>query len=307
MARSMIINFSPSSATSLYPTSVVGGGAGIIPLASPYPVIFPDIEINITLTSTDDLSAVNFTITGKDTFGNTISEVLAGPNNTTVTSAKQYNSIVSISSSGNYTNFSIGTGTTATFSWLSLNTMSPFPATTITATVYGTINYSINQTIDAIQSYQPVGPYYNFLYPKPVVLANNALATTNTSNVVTVTVPSTSALQTGNIVTIQNAAAVHNITAAQININAEITVTDATHFTYIAGGTANGTGAGGGANVIYYFPSFPTSYAINASLTGATASEIYTLTTPATAIQGIVNSSTSPATLTLTVLQQGLV
>jgi hypothetical protein len=305
MARSMIVNFPPASNTVLYPTSVGGGGAGVIPLAIPYPVLFPDLTRQITLTSTDDLSAVNFTITGIDGYSNVISEVLVGPHGATVTSAYYYNTITSISASGAYTNFSIGYGSTAVSTWLSLNTMSPYPSYSIQATVYGTINYSVNQTLDAIQYFEPVANQYQFVYPQPVVLANDPLQTANASAVVTVTVPSTSALQTGDIVTIQGAAVTGGITAAHLNITAEITVASGTTFTYTAGGNGNG-GAGGGTSVSYYYPAFPTSNAIVAALTGATSTQLYTSTSTANAVQLVVNSSTAPATLTLTLTQQGI-
>lgn len=84
-----------------------------------------------------------------------------------------------------------------------------------------------------------------------VTLANNPLATVNLSAVVTVTVPSTANLRTGNVVTIAGAAATNNITAPQLNISATITVIDATHFSYTSNGVANATGAGGGAVVTY--------------------------------------------------------
>jgi len=306
MARSMIVNYPPASNTVLYPTSVAGGGAtSAIPLAIPYPVQFPNLARYLTLTSTDNLSAINFTVTGTDIFGNVISEILGGPNSNTVTSAKYYNSVSSIGSSGNYTNFSIGYGTFAISTWISLNTMNEISHYSLTSTVYGTINYSINRTLDAIQYYTPTGPSYQFNYPQPISLGNNPIATANGSAIVTVTVPSTASLQTGNIVTIQNAISTGGITAAQLNITAQITVASGTTFTYTAGANGNG-GAGGGSNVVYYFPAFPTSYPITASLTGQTTSQYFSALTPLNALQLIVNSATAPATLTLTVLQQGI-
>jgi hypothetical protein len=62
----------------------------------------------ITLTSTGNISAVNFTITGTDYRGISVSEVLAGPNNNTVTSVNTYATITSIAASG-----AVGTNTSA--------------------------------------------------------------------------------------------------------------------------------------------------------------------------------------------------
>jgi len=306
MARPMVIYYAPASTVALYPTSVAGGGAtSSIELAVPYPVQLSNLARYITFTSTDNLSAVNFTITGQDIFGNVISEVRAGPNNNTVSSGKLYTSISNISASGNYTNFSIGYSTYAVSRWLKINSLSTYFQYSLSSTIYGTINYSINKTLDEISYYKSVGATSQFIYPVPVLLANNPLATANGSPVVTVTVPSTATLKTGDIVTIQNAIDTGGITAVQLNINAEITVTSGTTFTYVAGGNGNG-GNGGGINVSYYFPAFPTSYPIDNSLTGATTSQYFSSSNPASAFQLIVNSATAPATLTLTILQQGI-
>jgi hypothetical protein len=123
MARLITLNFPPTNATALLPKTVAGGEAtSSIPLANPYPYIFPNLTRSITLTSTDDLAAVNFTFSGTDQFGNAISEVLVGPNNDTVTSAKLYNTITNIAANGDWTNFSIGYGATGEFQWIKTNT-----------------------------------------------------------------------------------------------------------------------------------------------------------------------------------------
>jgi len=306
MARPMVIYYPSASTIALYPTSVSGGGAtSSIELAVPYPVQFTNLARYVTFTSSDNLSAVNFTITGQDIFGNVISEVRAGPNNNTVNSGKLYSSISNIAASGNYTNFGMGYSAYAVSRWIKLNYLSTYFQYSLSSTIYGTINYSINRTLDEISYYRAIGSTSQFVYPVPVSLANNPIATANASPIVTVTVPSTASLKTGDIVTIQNAVDTGGITAAQLNINAQITVASATTFTYLA--AANGNGAnGGGANVSYYFPAFPTSYPIDNSLTGATTSQYFSSSNPASAFQLVVNSATPPATLTLTILQQGI-
>ncbi len=85
-----------------------------------------------------------------------------------------------------------------------------------------------------------------------IVLLPNSLFTTNTSADVTVTVPSTSSLTTGQYVTIFGATDTNGITAAELNISAQITVNAGeTTFTYTSGGTANFSGYGGGNNISY--------------------------------------------------------
>lgn len=85
-----------------------------------------------------------------------------------------------------------------------------------------------------------------------IVLLPNSLFTTNTSADVTVTVPSTANLTTGQYVTIFGATETNGITAAQLNISAQITVNlGQSTFTYTSGGTATSTGYGGGNNISY--------------------------------------------------------
>lgn len=309
MARLITLSFPAQNSQLLLPTTVAGGGAtSSIPLANPYPFIFPNLARTITLTSSDDLSAVNFTIHGTDQFGNTISEILAGPNNTTVTSVNQYNTITAIASSGNYTHFSIGSGSTGTFQWIKFNTFNVDPNITISAEVVGTINYTVNQTIDSLGAYVPVGPFFKYVQPAaPVLLGNNPIHTTNGSSSVTVTVPSTSGFSTGDIVTIAGATTTNAITGVQLNIRAAITVLSATTFSYVTAGTANATGSGGGSAVTYTLPSLPVSFPVTANLTAATTNQIYTLNTPVTALQGIVNSSSAGGSLALNFLQQGII
>ena len=153
MARSMIITFPKASATALYALSVAGGGAGLIPLAIPYPVVFPNISRPITLTSTDNLSGVNFTIVGTDLNGLATTEVLAGPNNATVHSVNAYNTIISITANGAYTNFSAGTYTTGFIQWVPMNYQIGTVSITIQAVVTNTINYSLYDTLDPMGYY----------------------------------------------------------------------------------------------------------------------------------------------------------
>lgn len=86
-----------------------------------------------------------------------------------------------------------------------------------------------------------------------VNLANDSLATTNGSAVVVVTIPSTTSLSNGNIVTIIGATGFNNITAPELNISSDILVLSSTTFSYTSNGSANATGAGGGAGISYSY------------------------------------------------------
>ncbi len=82
-----------------------------------------------------------------------------------------------------------------------------------------------------------------------IPLANNPLATTNTSATVVVTVPTTSIFTNGQNVTISGAIATGGITALQLNITAAISIINSTTFSYTAGGTATSSVTGGGSSV----------------------------------------------------------
>ena len=89
----------------------------------------------------------------------------------------------------------------------------------------------------------------NRFSPAPIIvnLANNPLATIIGQNMVTVTIPSTTVLRTGQLVTIANAMGFNGLTAAQLNLaNVPITVQSNTAFTYAVAVNATGTGSGGG-------------------------------------------------------------
>jgi len=77
------------------------------------------VERKITLTSTGNISGVNFTIVGKNYQTVAVTEVLAGPNNNTVTSVNNYYEIDSITANGAVgTATSAGIGTTGVTAWV---------------------------------------------------------------------------------------------------------------------------------------------------------------------------------------------
>ena len=308
MARLISLSFLASD-TQLLVSDASGPADTPIPLANPYPFVFPNLARSITLSSPDNLN-FNFIIDGTDQFGNSISETLTGPNNSTVTSANQYNTITSIKSHefDPYTNLSIGSGSTGTFQWIKLNTFNINPNITIAGEVVGTINYSINQTIDSLGDYVTTGPFFRYVQPSaPILLGHSPLQTTNGSSVVTVLVPSTAGLATGDIVMIEGAEETGGIAPNALNIRAAITVLSDVTFSYVAGAVSNADDIDGGTTVTYTFSPLPVSFPVTANLTNVTTNQIYTLTSPVTALQGVVNSSSAGGSLKINFLQQGVI
>jgi hypothetical protein len=58
-----------------------------------------DVARNVSVTSTGNVSAVTFTVTGTDEYGETLSEAITGPNNTTVYGGKAFKTVTSVASS----------------------------------------------------------------------------------------------------------------------------------------------------------------------------------------------------------------
>jgi len=72
-----------------------------------------DVARSVSLTSAANLSAINFTITGWDIYGQRMSVIIAGPNANTVNTTKAFKSILSIASSATVgSNVSAGMGDT---------------------------------------------------------------------------------------------------------------------------------------------------------------------------------------------------
>ena len=102
-----------------------------------------------TLTSANNLSAVNFTITGMDSAGNVVSEVLAGPNANTVTSVKSYTTITNIATSAAVTAVSVGTQSGGYTNFIPMDLYVRSPQIGIQATVVsGSVTYSMTFTDD---------------------------------------------------------------------------------------------------------------------------------------------------------------
>ncbi len=110
-------------------------------------VVLPGMVRKVTLTSVGNMSGVLFTIVGTAD-GHAVNEVLAGPNNNTVTSVNNYESIISISSDTAYTAVSAGIGQTGTTSWYKHDYDRTVFNVGVQVAVAGTITYSFQVTLD---------------------------------------------------------------------------------------------------------------------------------------------------------------
>lgn len=62
----------------------------------------------VSLTSTANNSGLAVTVNGTDAYGKTMSELITGPNNTTVTGAKAFKTVTSVTATGIVTSLSVG-------------------------------------------------------------------------------------------------------------------------------------------------------------------------------------------------------
>jgi hypothetical protein len=102
-------NVVAASATAVAAAQTLGG-AGPMVLTTLSGFVMPNTAL-VSLTSTGNISATTFTITGITKTGALMSETLAGPNNNTVFSTNAYSIILGI-----FANAAVGTNTSAGFS-----------------------------------------------------------------------------------------------------------------------------------------------------------------------------------------------
>jgi hypothetical protein len=100
-ADGICVNVTSSDAKTLSATgALVSGGVATL-----------DVARCLSITSTANESALTFTLTGTDDYGEALVETLAGPNNTTVYSQKAFKTVTSVAVSGNITSNAVDVGT----------------------------------------------------------------------------------------------------------------------------------------------------------------------------------------------------
>ena len=107
---------------------------------------------SVSITSANNLSAINFTITG---FQNEalVTETIVGPNNNTVFGTKYYDIITSVAASGSVTQVSVGTGSAGYLPLIQLSTISSSTnySCSIKVPASGSgVTYSFYQTLEQV-------------------------------------------------------------------------------------------------------------------------------------------------------------
>ena len=117
-------------------------------------VISPPAQV--TITTVADESARTFTIVGTDQSGNAISETIAGPDTTTGTSVLTYSTVTSVTvDDATADAVTVGSAQSGSSPWVALDPWA-FPQVAIQCGVSGTVNYTVQQTLD--NPNDPVNP-----------------------------------------------------------------------------------------------------------------------------------------------------
>jgi hypothetical protein len=133
------------------PQSIAGAGNLILDgnLAESGGVVFDAFSRSISLTSNQDLSAVNFTITGTLN-EQPVSQVIVGPTSNTVSTTQFFDSVTKISTSAAADPIEVGTGATGRTHWFWHNTYAPSGGWAVQIVVTNNINFTLQVTFDDI-------------------------------------------------------------------------------------------------------------------------------------------------------------
>jgi hypothetical protein len=109
-----------------------------------------DLARKIEISSASNISAIDFTIVGLDADGNAATEVLTGPNATTVTSTLYYSVITSITPDGTSgSSLTVGTSDEIAYRSICLDYLSD-EAALVDVDVTGTANYTVQECFQRI-------------------------------------------------------------------------------------------------------------------------------------------------------------
>lgn len=138
VANSICLSQTPAGAGALTENGALVSG-GIATLAVP---------ARITITSAGNDSGKTFVVVGTDHSGNAITETITGPNTTTVTSVLTYKTVSSITISAAAAGaITVGNAQSGSSPAIALDPWA-FPQVAIQCSVTGTVNYTVQQTLD---------------------------------------------------------------------------------------------------------------------------------------------------------------
>lgn len=136
-ANAICLSQTPSAGALTLNGALVSGGVATL-----------DTARRVLITCAGNESTRTFTLTGTSVTGQTQSETIVGPNTTTAQSTLDYKTVTSLTISGNAAGaITVGTSGVASSQWVRLDSWA-LPQTSIQCTAVGTVNYTVQQTLD---------------------------------------------------------------------------------------------------------------------------------------------------------------
>lgn len=142
----------------------INGSMAVSALSGTPVVTFAGFSRVISLTSTNNLSAVNFTVTGIYK-GALQTQTIAGPNNNTVSTTLLFDSVTSISTDAAAAAVSAGIGATGQTDWYQFNNFSSTDYLSVQVVVTGAITYSFQSTLDDVLNLAITPTVFNTIQP----------------------------------------------------------------------------------------------------------------------------------------------
>lgn len=160
--RPIKVTYTPiTAAVDHFNAAVTSTGAAIVPTNTATTDTLAHI-VTLTSAALNDLSTLSFALVGTDADGNPQTDTIAaGPNNSTVSSAKYFKTLTSVTPSATMATkeMTIGIGAASLSPAIPLDRRS-ISAAALTITVTGTVNITVQDTIgDVFQNYPSVVPW----------------------------------------------------------------------------------------------------------------------------------------------------
>lgn len=136
-ANGICVSQTPVAGPLLLNGALVSGGVAVL-----------DVQRRVLITAAGDESGTSFTVTGTNWQGNTISEVVPGPNATTASTNNSFKTVTSVTIANNAAGaVEVGTNGVADSPWVRFDDWAP-NYISVNCTVTGTVNYSVQTSLD---------------------------------------------------------------------------------------------------------------------------------------------------------------
>jgi hypothetical protein len=116
---------------------------------APFIASFGTVSRTVSLTSANNLSAVNVTVAGTYQ-GAVVTSTIVGPSNSTVYTTQLYDTVTAVSTSAAVTALSVGSGTSGNTHWDQYDYYRPYPSMSVQVVVTGTVSYAFQTTLDDV-------------------------------------------------------------------------------------------------------------------------------------------------------------